>query len=326
VLPGVYIAGSANLAATAFEGDVSPRPSGDQRVSLSDFVQIGRFVAGLDVPADGAEFQRADCAPRGTLGNGLLTVSDWVQAGRYEVGLDPLTPIGGPITSSGGGGSGQPLFHSPRTPTITRTVTLQQAANNGVTNVVSVDLNAQGNENAVGFTLLFDPNVVRFAGATLGSGAVGGSMNVNTGNATNGVLGVAVQKGIGQTFAGGTQECVRLSFVPLTYSSSTSNLTFANSPVYCEVADVTANSLPSSYVNNTIAVGGLVPALTISQDGSGNVTLIWPAAATGFALESVSDLSTPWAAVGATVTTVGTNSVLTQAASTNQLYFRLHHP
>ncbi|NBO56677.1 MAG: hypothetical protein EBU84_19260 [Actinobacteria bacterium] len=30
------------------------------------------------------------------LGNGSLSVADWVQAGRYAAGLDPLTPVGGP--------------------------------------------------------------------------------------------------------------------------------------------------------------------------------------------------------------------------------------
>jgi len=50
----------------------------------------------LDTPANGGEFQRADCAPRATLGNGLITVSDYVQAGRYAAGLDDLVPAGGP--------------------------------------------------------------------------------------------------------------------------------------------------------------------------------------------------------------------------------------
>ena len=319
-LPGTYIAGSATLTPTAFEGDVSPRPNGNQSVTISDWVQVGRFVAGLDVPADGAEFQRADCAPRNTLGNGELTVSDWVQAGRYAVGLDPLTPIGGPTTFSP-----PPSFRAPKTP-VTRTVSLQTDAKNGVTNVVSVELNAQGNENAVGFSLSFDQTVVKFVGASVGSGAPGATMNVNSTKASNGIVGIAIAMPFGQSFAAGTQECVRLSFVPTLYSSSASNLTFTDTPIVREVSDVTANALPASYVNNSMVVDGLVPSLTISQDGSGNVTLTWPAAATGYGLESVSDLNGTWSVVNAGVSTVGTNSVLTQPASTNQLYFRLHKP
>ena len=44
---------------------------------------VGRFVAGLESPDVGSEFQRADCAPRDTLGDGRMSIIDWAQAGRY---------------------------------------------------------------------------------------------------------------------------------------------------------------------------------------------------------------------------------------------------
>ncbi|MGH9801712.1 MAG: putative Ig domain-containing protein, partial [Blastocatellia bacterium] len=100
-VPALYGSASAtsNLTvATGFEADVSPRPNGDVngQVTVNDWNQVGRFIAGLDSIAVGSEFQRADCAPRGTLGNGQLTASDWVQAGRYAAGLDPVVGVGGP--------------------------------------------------------------------------------------------------------------------------------------------------------------------------------------------------------------------------------------
>jgi hypothetical protein len=84
---------------TAFESDVAPRPNGsnDGTVSIADWVQAGRFAAGLDTPS-GGEFQRVDCAPKGTLGDGIITISDWVQAGRYASGLDPVVSVGGPTS------------------------------------------------------------------------------------------------------------------------------------------------------------------------------------------------------------------------------------
>jgi hypothetical protein len=97
-------------------------------------------------------------------------------------------------------------------------------------------------------------------------------------------------------------------------------------PVVREVADVTANALSASYINNSLVVDGLAPTLTISQDGSGNMTLSWPAGATSFGLESVSDLNSTWSAVAAPVVTNGANVILTQPAATNRMYFRLHHP
>jgi hypothetical protein len=86
------------------EADVSPRPNGNNNgsVSISDWVQTGRFAAGLDIPNAGSEFQRADSAPRSTFGNGSITISDWVQAGRYAAGLDPVTPASGPTAPGAG--------------------------------------------------------------------------------------------------------------------------------------------------------------------------------------------------------------------------------
>ena len=94
-----FAPGSLTIPASAMEGDVFPRPAGDGSLNISDWVQVGRFVAGLDSPTNGVEFQRADCAPRSTLGDGALTVSDWVQAGRYAAGLDPAVRAGGPTSA-----------------------------------------------------------------------------------------------------------------------------------------------------------------------------------------------------------------------------------
>ena len=82
--------------AQSWEGDAAPRPGGNGVVTATDWTLVGRFAAGLAAPAEGGEFQRADCAPRGTFGDGFLTASDWVQAGRYAAGLDPLAPAAGP--------------------------------------------------------------------------------------------------------------------------------------------------------------------------------------------------------------------------------------
>jgi hypothetical protein len=318
-LAATYVNGSVSVSATVLEGDVSPRPNGNQNVTITDWVQVGRFVAGLDTPSSGSEFQRADCAPRNTLGNGQLSVSDWVQAGRYAVGLDPLTAAGGPT-----GPTAHIAFH-PNSPS-PRTITLNSVATSGVTNVVSVQLNAQGNESAVGFSLSFDNQLLEFVGASVGSGASGASMNVNSLQASNGSVGIALAMPIGQSFAAGAQECVRLSFVPTLYSSGTSNLAFTDAPVIREVSDVSANAVTATYVDSSLAVSGLVPPLlTVGTDGSGNVTLTWPVT-TGFGLESVSNLSTNWTPVAVAPVTNGSNATVTQPVSGDQMYFRLRKP
>jgi hypothetical protein len=47
------------------------------------------------MPAAGFSYMKIDCAPRTTKGDGLIDLSDWVQAGRFIVGLDIPQPAGG---------------------------------------------------------------------------------------------------------------------------------------------------------------------------------------------------------------------------------------
>ncbi|MGH9802369.1 MAG: BACON domain-containing protein, partial [Blastocatellia bacterium] len=86
-----YVGGSVTLT-QGYEADVAPRPNGSNNgtVTVTDWVQVGRFVAGLDSISAGSEFQRADCAPRDSRGDGRLSVSDLTQAGRYAAGLDQV--------------------------------------------------------------------------------------------------------------------------------------------------------------------------------------------------------------------------------------------
>jgi len=103
--PVVSNTATVTVLTPAYEGDVSPRGAIDQQVTMADWVQMSRFVAGLETPV-AEDFQRADCAPLNSKGNGKLTLADWVQAGRFAAGLDPLTPAGGP-TALGSGSSSQ---------------------------------------------------------------------------------------------------------------------------------------------------------------------------------------------------------------------------
>ena len=95
-LPAAYVAGILTVIPTGLEGDVWPVGNRDYVVSIDDWLQEGRYVAGVDTVTNGSEFQRADCAPRDTLGDGYINVADWVQVGRYCLGLDPPPAQGGP--------------------------------------------------------------------------------------------------------------------------------------------------------------------------------------------------------------------------------------
>ncbi len=303
---------------------MTPRPNSDRTNSTTDWVEVGRFVAGLDFPTNGNEFQRADCAPRGTLGDGLLTASDWVQAGRYALGLDPQTPAGGPV------GPASPMFVASGTATPQignpRTITASSgAAQAGQPCQVSIQLNSQGDEAAMGFSVTFDSTVLTLAGVEQGGGAGGTLFNVNTNQP--GVVGLALTLPIGSTFAAATQELAKLDFIVAPAAAGPTTISFAGQPVIQEVASSVAVALPTAYVIGRLDITPLVvaggPTLSVSA-GNGNVTISWPAAATGFVLESTDDpLSGDWASVNATPATNSTSITVTVPANASQQFYRL---
>ncbi|MGZ5567929.1 MAG: LamG-like jellyroll fold domain-containing protein, partial [Limisphaerales bacterium] len=188
---------------TDYEGDVSPRTNGNHTMSVSDWTQAGRFVAGLDVVSNTLEFLRADCAPRTNGGDGRLSIADWVQAGRYAFGFDGIAAIGGPTNFT--------VAETPKLPT--RPVSLVLLSQNGLTNVVAVHVSAQGDENALGFSLNFDPAQLGYVSTSLGSGASGSVLNVNSSQAASGRVGVALSLSPGNSFGTGDTEVARVTFV-----------------------------------------------------------------------------------------------------------------
>ncbi|MCX6922096.1 MAG: immunoglobulin domain-containing protein [Verrucomicrobia bacterium] len=326
-----YAGGVVSIEAADFEGDLAPRPNGDKAVLVTDWVMAGRYAARLDYPTNAAEFQRADCAPRATLGDGTITVSDWVQVGRYAAGWDSLTAAGGPgIEIPGGnvaakdGGQDTPKGGPPtsRLLEVADTMLVQ-----GMTGTVPVQLQAQGNENAVGFSLSFDPAVLSYVSTSLGSASSGATVFVNASQAATGRLGVVLALGTGTSFAAGTREVVKVNFRAAGLDQGKYTVAVANQPVPCEVSDPTALRLAASYVNGTIIVNPL-PSLRIARAGQ-EITLAWPLWATNFGLQA---LESGWPSavlwtnlVTVPVLTSNETRVTLPLTSTNKLY-RLHQP
>src|SRR5581483_975214 len=243
VLPASYLNGNVTIPFLGFEGDVSPQPNGDNAVTIIDWVQEGRFVAGLDTITSAGEFQRADCAPRSTLGDGSLTVADWVQVGRYAVGLDPLTTAGGPNQPASGNAVQNPAPLADGNAPVSdggpiRTVAVVNSnVLRGQACQVSIQLNSQGNENALGFGVNFDPSVLTFTGASPGSGANGATLNVNAGQAGAGKVGLALALPIGASFTSAIQEVAKLKFMVAPAATGTTTVSFSSKPVVQAVAD-----------------------------------------------------------------------------------------
>ena len=324
-----YTSGAVTLPFAGFEADVLPATNGDGAVTAADWVEVGRLVAGLDAIATNSnQFQRADCAPRSTLGDGMLTVSDWVQAGRYSIGLDPLTPAGGPT------GPFAPVFQplaqandSGRTITaVGATVQAGQVCH------IPIQLTSQGNENAAGFSMNFDPAVLTFLGADPGHDATGGILMVNSNQAGAGNVGVALALPSGTNFPASTVEIVVLDFLVAPSASNQTTLSFASQPVVEEVATMFAEPVAATYVGASLTVTPLVivpsaPTLTIATTTNGNLLISWPASATGFVLESAGDpTSTNWSGVAGNAVTNASSFNLTIPGSNTLQFFRLRHP
>lgn len=239
----------------SFEGDVAPRPDGDGTLSVADWVMAGRFVVALDTPAVGSEFQRADCAPKTTAGDGRISLIDWVQAGRYAAGLDAAVPRGGPT---------EPLsqlttatLETPSSPDSAQPREIRVKADNfkrGQANALRLELSAQGDENALAFTLNFDPTQLSFVTAS----TTVASLTMNVTQANQGRVGIALIRPSGQTFSAGLQELLDVQFIPAGgYTDTTTLIGFSDQIVRREAVEVGARALPQpTFVNGNIAITG----------------------------------------------------------------------
>jgi hypothetical protein len=267
---------------SGYESDVAPRPNGSNNgtISVSDWVQTGRFVAGLDTPNPGSEFQRADVAPRGTFGNAVITVSDWVQAGRYTAGLDPITPAQGPTTPLSAPVKIENAKTNSVLPDTTRVIRIVGDPFNAgqQTGAIAVEMDAQGDENALGFSISFDPTKLSYVSTAAGSGAIGITMNVNASQAAAGRVGVAMSQAAGISFTAGTKQLAVFTFNVVAGASGTTVINFGNTPIFREIVDVNAQEVVGTYVSGTLnIVPASIPAPTITSLNPTSATVGGPA-------------------------------------------------
>jgi hypothetical protein len=208
-----------------------------------------------------------------------------------------------------------------------RTVTVQgPLLFQGQTATASIELQAQGDENAVGLSLSFDPKVVSYTGALLGTDATSATMDVNANQATSGQLGIILALPTSASFPTGTRQLVKVSFQAVTTNSIDAAVTLADLPIRREVADTNALPVVASYVNGVISVNPK-PTLAISQTKQ-TIQLGWPLWATNYILQQALETSLPvstW--TNSTVSPVTTNNafgVTLQIGGSVQFY-RLKH-
>ena len=274
-LPGGGTSNPLTLTVSGgFEADVAPRPNGTNNgtITIADWTQLGRFSAGLDVVTLGNEYQRADCAPRSTLGDGRITLTDWVQAGRYATALDPVTGAGGPIAPVNGlgqfsediekldveswelgfgrwelGDGNWSLANRQPLTTIhqSRIYAVAQSPNS-----IAIFCEGSGIENAIGFSLQFNANQWEFLSSSVG-GTKNSALWINANQALTGLVGVALALPPNQKLETKSTPIAVLTFRNrlgnIAASFSPLAIEFADQPVACEVTSVRAESLPAIF-------------------------------------------------------------------------------
>lgn len=236
-----FVTGSIRLG-QGYEADVTPRPLGNNNgaLTITDWVQVGRFLAGLDTPAAGSEFQRADCAPRDTLGDGKISLIDWVQAGRFIAGLDAPTVAGGPTAPAAtaraecGLGSADCGLHAANSDS-SMVLLLKTAGNR-----LAIKLDATGVENALSFSVNYDPERWRFVAANAGSDAPRATLIINSTQTAEGRVGILLALPSGATLPPGEREAVVLQFAPRGRTRPPLNVRLGDAPIATSVVDAAA--------------------------------------------------------------------------------------
>ncbi|MBX3277700.1 MAG: S8 family serine peptidase [Acidobacteria bacterium] len=248
----------ANLG---LEGDVNPRRSGDGIVNADDFTNFDKFVVGLKDPNLGNEFQRADAAPRNSKGDGNISVSDWVQIGRYSAALDSPVQTGGPLEPVASSPSqSAPQRQSVNITSGSGQARTLRAVSAGFiagqTNTLDIEIDALGGENGFGFSLEFDPGVLSFVGAEPGDAAPSQSLQaVNPLQTAVGRLGLALVLPPGQGLEAGTRRIARVNFDVLDAASApTTQIAFGDTPALREVASVNADEVPTGYAGAQVSI------------------------------------------------------------------------
>ena len=297
-------------------GDVVSDPTHPaiNSVDVLDWVQIGRFSASLEDPTNACQLFKAKCSPITTT-NSKVTVVDWVQAGRYAALLDPWLPVPGgtgAFAPTKAGALSKPLVAKSEELNA-RTINIGKAViERGKTNCIQVLMNAQGDENALSFSVDFDTNVIQYVTNHLGSGAISSyesraKMLVNTNGAGTGRVAFTLILPSDEVFNSGTQEVVTICFRALPGAGlEISPVALVDEPVGVLVSDTLAHAVPVSPVDGQVIVtsGDFASLESIHILEAGQVKLKFLGAPGIWDLEASADL-TNWQWVGSLNNTTG---------------------
>ncbi len=129
----------------------------------------------------------------------------------------------------------------------------------------SIELVSQGDENALGFTLNFNPALLTYQSGALGSGVlVGAAFFINPVFAASGRVGITLALPTDQKFAAGVRQAFTVTFGVAGNATGTTQISFGDNPTVRDVSDANGNSLPSNYTAGTLTFAQVNPTPTIT--------------------------------------------------------------
>ncbi len=137
----------------------------------------------------------------------------------------------------------------------------------GQTHKVTIVLEAQGNENALGFSLKFNPSVITYQSALAGQDAAGAALLPNTGMINDGSVGFLLALPTNQAFPAGKREALSVFFlVNANVTVDSTLIEFVDAPIPREIVDINANLLTARWTAVSEAAEELPASLSLHQN------------------------------------------------------------
>ena len=310
------VAGQQSLRADIV-GDVAPDGKGDGRVSLIDWIRMGRLVVGLDELTGFDEFLRADCAPRVSGGDGVISVGELVQVARYMSGLDDHDVW-----------QMQHLFASPAWVSdvdepIKRQVRLQTSAFTNSVWTLGVILDGAGDENALSFSVHFDPSKQTLLTYSNGSGGA-----VTTNLRYKGDFGIVLSLAPNQTFPAEPTTVMTLRFLLDANFHGSSEVEFRSWPAGDALSDADGNALEAVWTGASISNPAFTqPTLDVRRFDA-RLEVSWPQEGSdGFRLERSESLGhSTWVVTEETPVAIAGRNRVVFSIDGGSGWFRLRKP
>ncbi|HTH47536.1 MAG TPA: cohesin domain-containing protein, partial [Candidatus Limnocylindria bacterium] len=218
-----------------------------------------------------------------------------------------------------------PVTHAPAA----RVVSLGAAILvSGETQEIPVTLTASGEENALGFTVSYDPAVLKFIGAVKGTDGQKATLNVNTRQQAGGRAAVALTLSPAMQFPAGTLEVARLQLMTIGSGINTTTVSFTDAPVSNGVASSLATPLETAWQDASFGVAlPTVNVRPIETSESSAIELSWPAALTEAVLETADNpVGANWTPGNFTPTVINGQNTVVVPLSGGAAYFHLKLP